>query len=137
MTKLILAPLLLLAGCAGGGGDVSTAQSAVRAFRAQLAAGQGAAIYAAAAPSMREATRQGELMALLDAVHRDLGPFRWASYPRLKRQGAMVRLDYASAYQRGPAAEAFVFRVENGRAQLVGYDIRSELLDVPAPGDAE
>jgi hypothetical protein len=141
MKMLRAAPLLLLFGLAGCGGDASLAQSAVHAFRAQAAAGRAAEIHAGAAPEMRNAMPLAELREVLGDVQGRLGAFRWARYPRIREargaQGLLVRLDYDSAYQRGPATETFLFRIAGGKAQLFDYDIRSALLPTDEGSDAD
>jgi hypothetical protein len=118
----------LLAACSAGN-DVPTATTAADSFHKQLNAGQYQAIYDGSDRLMKNAGPAKGLVNLLSAVHRKLGDFQSAEQPgwndQVTTNGHFVTLIYQSKYARGPAEENFVFRIDGGRAVLVGWHINS------------
>lgn len=133
MRRTVMATLgaLALAGCSFGA-DVPAAEKAITAFHAQLDAAQFGAIYAGAAKEMKSSTTEAQLTAFLAAVHRKLGVLKsgksvgWNE--NLNPDGHFVTINYQAVYERGPATENFVYRIDNGKAALVGYHINSDTL---------
>lgn len=122
---------LALAGCSLGA-DVPVAEKAITAFHAQLDAAQFGPIYIQSADEMKKATTQAHLTDFLAAVHRKLGLFRsgksigWND--NVNTGGHYITINYQATYQRGPAAENFVYRIDDGKATLVGYHVNSDAL---------
>ena len=128
---LFAATSLLFGGC-NMTKDKAIAESAVAQFHQQLDKGEFKEIYAAANADFKGATTEKDFLAILEAVHRKLGAVQQAneggwsvnSY-NLKTN---VVLNYNTKFAGGAATESFTFRVENGQATLVGYNINSPTL---------
>ena len=122
---------LALAGCSFGA-DVPVAEKAIAAFHTQLDAAQFGPIYAQSADEMKKDTTQAQLADFLAAVHRKLGPFKsgksigWND--NVNTGGHYVTINYQATYERGPATESFVYRIDDGKAALVGYHVNSNVL---------
>jgi len=136
MTRIAMAALaagLLVGGCSMKE-DMAAGDKAVAAFHQALDAGQFQQIWAGSAPDMKAATPQDRLVALLDAVHGGLGRFKSGSQvgfnDNVSTGGHVLSLAYQSQYEKGPAQEQFVFRIEGGKAVLAGYHINSDALIV-------
>ena len=79
---------------------------------------------------MKAAATEEKLTALLDAVHRKLGQYVSGSQTgwndSVTTGGHVVRIQYASKYERGDAEETFVFLMDTGGgASLAGYNVNS------------
>ena len=133
MTRRVGVALLIcaLAGCSAGT-DVPVAEKAVARFHTMLDAGQNAQIYQESASEMKNAGPEAKLDALLAAVHRKLGTVKKAEQRGWNDQvtpgGHYVTLNYATTYAQGDAAETFVYKIADEKAQLVGYNINSNAL---------
>ncbi len=130
-TVTMMLGALALAGCSIGA-DVPVADKAIVAFHTALDAGQFAAIYAQSAKDMKDTTTEPRLTAFLGAVHRKLGTFKsgksvgWND--NVNGNGHFISINYQATYERGPAAESFVYRIDNGKATLVGYHVNADAL---------
>jgi hypothetical protein len=131
MRKLIVAFVIGLTGCSMSV-DKTAAEEAVTRFHATLDAGQFDSIYADSSEDLKKVTTQEKLDALLEAVHRKLGPTR-----SLKEQswnvnyhssGTFITLTYATSYEGGDASEQFVYRLQGANALLAGYHINADAL---------
>ncbi|HUQ24993.1 MAG TPA: hypothetical protein VM140_04930 [Burkholderiales bacterium] len=102
-------------------------------FREAAQRGAFSEIYGAASPDLRNAVSEESFLRVLQAVSRRLGghvgselkQYRIDPKPPL----ALVTLAYVTQFQRGPAAEKFVFVVAEGRAALGSYDIQSPMFE--------
>ena len=132
MKKIVVGLMVCgLAACSAGT-DVPVADKAVARFHTMLDAGQNAQIYADSAPEMKGAANEAKLTALLAAVHRKLGAVTKAQQrgwnDQVNTGGHFVTLNYATTYARGEAAENFVYKITDGKAQLAGYNVNSDAL---------
>ena len=123
--------VLLVVGC-GGKQQVASAEAAVTQFHADLNAGNFDQIYLASDPAMKNASSQEKFVALLDAVHRKLGPVKSANrqtfFINYGTAGKFLRLTYATQYDTDNATKEFVFRLNGDNVALAGYHINSEAL---------
>jgi len=130
-TVMTMLGALALAGCSIGA-DVPMAEKAIAAFHAQLDAAQFGPIYVQSASEMRSATSQLHLTAFLGAVHRKLGLFKsgksvgWND--NVNGGGHYITINYQAVYERGPAVENFVYRIDDGKAILAGYHVNADAL---------
>jgi hypothetical protein len=128
-----LAGVLLLGGCSMKE-DMAAGDKAVAAFHQALDAGRFQQIWAQSAADMKATTAQDRLVALLDTAHRNLGRFKSGSQigfnDNVSTGGHMLTVNYQAQYERGPATEQFVFRIDGGRALLAGYRVNSDALVV-------
>jgi len=122
---------LLAAGCSMKA-DLSSSDAAIAAFHAQLDRGQFAPIYAASAPEMKNVTNEADLVKLLAAVHGKLGRFKGGKAvgwnDTRNASGHFVNIGYQATYEKGPAMEEFLFRIDGDRALLAGYHVNSNAL---------
>jgi hypothetical protein len=134
MRKFVLAGMLYCLAACSAGEDVPIATKAVVQFHTMLDAGQNAQIYGNAAPDMKSAATEAKLTALLAAVHRKLGTVTKAEQKgwndQINTSGHFITLNYATTYTRGEAAEVFVYKIADGKAQLAGYNVNSDALIV-------
>ena len=123
--------ILLLAGCSASE-DISVAEKGITKFHRQLNAGEFDAIYDDASKDMKHATHPKQFVPLLEAVHRKLGKFKKGKVAgwnvNYTTGGNLVSLGYEAEYERGNAAENFVFRMDEKEALLAGYHINSAAL---------
>ncbi len=100
----------VLAGC-GAQKDIGAASEAVARFHAQLDNQDYAAIYSQADQRFRDASPQSDLLALLNAVHTELGKVTDASrqgfFVNYNTSGTQVRLTYSTKFAGGDAQEEF------------------------------
>ena len=120
-----------LAACSSSA-DKSFAEHATVDFHEMLDAGQFDAIYAGAGQELKDVAKQQDFVALLQAVHKKLGNLR-STVPQgwnvnYQTSGTFVTLGYATHYAEGDASEQFVYRIKDGKALLVGYNINSNAL---------
>jgi len=89
-------------------------------------------IWASTSPEFRKSTSQAEFTKLLQKIHEKLGStvdVNSGSYNvNYGPAGTIVTLGYQTKFQKGDAAETFVWRIGDGQAQLVGYNINSKEL---------
>jgi len=127
----LLCCMLVVAGCSSSA-DISAAEREVEEFRKLMAAQQYAAIYAASTQDLKQAATEEDIGKLLDAVNRKLGKLASVEksgwHVNVNTSGTFVTLGYKSKYERGDATEQFVYRLENGKASLVSYNINSMAL---------
>ena len=122
---------LILAGCSAGK-DLAAAQQAVTTFHQQMNAAAFDAIYDASSADWQKATARAASAQFLGAVHTKLGNFvsgntvGWAE--NVNTNGTFMTLNYQSKYAGGDAAEHFLYRIDGGKLQLVGYNINSNAL---------
>jgi len=134
LCALALLPVVAAASCAGFAvkGD---AESAVAIFHAQLDDGRYADIYEASDDVFKDTTPRSGFIEVLQAVRRKLGAVRASNQTQFFSQersgmngGSCVELTYDTDFTDGRATETFHWRVANGRARLVAYNINSALL---------
>src|SRR5262245_16082948 len=132
----ICAPVLALvfvAGCSASQ-DVTAAKEQVAHFRELMAGQQFGQIYAEASDDLKKTTREQDLVNLLSAVDRKLGPMKTAADNGWKvdfnTAGTTITLSFKTEYERGSAVETFTYRMREGRPQLAGYNINSTALIV-------
>jgi hypothetical protein len=112
--------------------DTRSADAGIADFHQKLDTEDFAGIYAAASPAMKAAMTQDALVRILTFVHQRLGPFRsghdvgWND--NVNTGGHFLSISYAAKYDRGVAAESFVYRIDGGCAQLVSFNISSQAL---------
>jgi hypothetical protein len=120
--------VLALLGCSAQA-DIAASERAVEEFRALLAAQQHEKIYSGSSSELKQSVSQADLDKLLDAIHRKLGkvsaaqPTAW--HVNVNTAGTFVTLGYQTTFEHGEATERFVYRIEDGKARLVSYQINS------------
>jgi hypothetical protein len=121
----------LLGGCSMKA-DMDAGGKAIAAFHQAVDAGQYQKVWTDSAQDMKGATPEPRLTALLDVVHRKLGRFKAGSQigfnDNVSGAGHVLTINYQAQYEKGPADEQFVFRLDGGRALLAGYHINSDAL---------
>lgn len=125
MRKIGALVMAVFASACSPGSDVPVASAAADHFHEQLDAGSFDAIYAESDRLMKNASSAKSFTLFLSEVHNKLGDFKSAETPgwndQVTTNGHFVTLIYHSKYERGAADENFVFRIDGGRATLVGY----------------
>ena len=125
---LVCVSVLAILGCSAKA-DIAASERAVEEFRALLAAQQYEKIYSGSSSELKQSVSQADLDKLLDAIHRKLGkvsaaqPNAW--HVNVNTAGTFVTLGYQTTFERGDATERFVYRIEDGKARLVSYQINS------------
>lgn len=92
-----------------------------------------AEIYNSASAEFKRTTTEQQWVALCSGARQKLG--RWKQSTVKDTQvllvdsgGHIVIVDYATDFETGPATERLVFFVQNGHAQLHGYNVNSPSL---------
>jgi outer membrane phospholipase A len=128
---LAILALIGLSSCSMGA-SVPVAEKAVVKFHAMLDRGEFQQIYDQSGSALKSTATGPQLVALLSAVHRKLGTTRQAVRQGWNEQyngnGHTLTLGYDTAYERGKAAETFVFQVADKDVSLAGYHINSDAL---------
>lgn len=124
----LLMVAFLLVSCGG----TDEAKRGVDEFRTRVAQKSYSEIYRAAAAELRQATTEEEFVRFMTALDRKLGSWQSAAEPvwNVTRgtAGHVVNLTYQSQFAKGAANEQFTWRIESGRAILLGYHVNSPLL---------
>lgn len=125
---LLVALASLLAGCSF---DTNTdaAEAEIPRFHQALDAGRHAELYDAAGAELKSVAKREDFLALLGAVHRKLGNVkstkRTAWNVNATLSGSLITLAYETEFAEGKATETFVYRMDDKRAVLMGYNIAS------------
>ena len=123
-----LAFVLAVSGC-GLKKDTKAADAAVDQFRQYWNADEFKAIYNEAHKNLRNTRSADEIVAMLERGKQNYGAFKSASrrsWGFNSDNGVTnIKLKYDSAYERGSAVEAFVYRMTGDKALLISYDIMS------------
>ncbi len=114
-----------------GTASVTLSEQGANRFHTEMNAGHFEQLYDVAAPDMKSATKREDFIAFLAGAHKKLGTFKsgkqvgWNDNHTIG--GHFVTLQYESQFERGPAQEQFIFRINNDQPILVGYHINSNL----------
>jgi hypothetical protein len=106
------------------------AEQGVSQFHSQLDSEEYHALYVGSDDRLRQATSEGDFVALLQAVHRKLGSVQQANLRTFQvawfaGQGEMVTLFYDTRFTGGRAVEKFAFHISDNHPLLVDYFINS------------
>lgn len=128
---ILLAAISMLASC-NMVADAKTAEAGVSSFHQELNGGQYGQIYDGSDQEFKSVTSRADFIKLLIALHNKLGSFKSSSTTNLNDNvnggGHFLTLQQNSKFEKGPAVENFVFRLDSGRTSLVGYHVTSNLL---------
>lgn len=123
-----LALVLSLSGC-GLRKDTKAAEAEVERFHKHWNAAEFQAVYDEAHANFRNSQSADDTAATLKRVKGNYGEFKSATkrgWGMNADQGVTeIKLKYDSAYERGSAVEAFVYRMSGAKPLLVSYDIMS------------
>ena len=112
--------------------DLTASEAAVSRFHEQLDSENYSAIYTQADPKLREASRQADFTALMEAIHRKLGRVQTATrrqfFVNYNLSGMQIRLTYQTKFSGGDAEEYFVWGKSGQNLSLIGYHINSAAL---------
>lgn len=108
------------------------AQAGVSKFHSQFNERKFSQIFDDSDEEFRSTVTKEQLTELLEAVHRKLGSVKNSNQVNWKVQttpsGTFARVTYQVDFSEGKGTEEFVFRVSDGKAQLVSYNVNSPLL---------
>jgi hypothetical protein len=133
MRKAIMGLSLLaaIAGCSPGK-EKQEALDAVTAFHGQLNSGAYEEIYRASSRDMKSVTAAPEFVRFLKMVHDRLGDIRHSKeagwHVNYGTNGTIVTLVHETQFTKGTAREQFLYRMNEGAPQLVGYHVSSPQL---------
>lgn len=120
---------VLLISCTGG---TDQAKLAVSEFRVKVSQASFGEIYRRGGAEFQRALTEEQFVRLMSALDRKLGSWHSASDPAWNvtrgTAGHLVNLTYQSQFTKGAATEQFLWRIENQRAVLLGYNVNSPLL---------
>jgi hypothetical protein len=126
---VLVAAFASLAGCGDTLKGTEYAEATVAKFREQMKAGQFEQIYDSTGADFKAATSREIGVALFAAVDRKLGAFKRAKQVnwsvKTHNLVTMAVLVYDSEYSEGNATETFTVKVDDGKGELVGYNIQS------------
>jgi hypothetical protein len=121
----------LVGGCSSGQ-DIAIAERAVERFHQQLSAQQIDAIYDEAAEDFQRSDGREQITSFLKIVANKLGKVQstkkvsWGVDFHVGN--TTVTLGYETEFQGGTAKETFVYRIKDGRAHLLSYNVQSNAL---------
>lgn len=122
---------LALSGCSFGEAS-GVADQAVEKFHAQFEGEDYAAMYADADAQFRGAAAAKDWTDLMMAVRRKLGHFRSANRGNVNvtqsTSGTFVAQSFDTTFDQGHATEQFRWRIADGHAFLLAYNINSPIL---------
>jgi hypothetical protein len=108
---------------------MKAAEDGVAAFHQAMNAGNYNAIYNGASPELKSSITRDDFAKLMVGLHSELGNFRsgktfgWSESDTHINTPAHLTLNREATFQRAAAMrEQFIFRIENGRAILAGYN---------------
>lgn len=133
MLRRFLACLIVaaLGGCSSGE-HMASAEQGVAEFRALMESRQFAQVYAGASDELRKTTSEADMARILGALNTKLGTVKSAEkngwHINFHTSGTFVTLGFKTQFEKGNGAEQFVFRVADGRAALVTYNVNSPAL---------
>lgn len=126
-----LAAILTLSACSIGK-DVPIAEQGVKRFHQMLGSDQIDAIVASSGPELTAGPAKARFTQLLSVIRKKLGRPTGGTQAgwndNFNAGGHFISLNYQSKYERGDAAENFVFRMEGEKPTLAGYHINSDAL---------
>jgi hypothetical protein len=121
-----IAVALALASCSMGQ-DIGTTGKAVDTFHAQLNAGQFSAILNASGPEVKNDSQA--MLTLLQQAHDRLGAVKSSTRTgfndNINNGVHTVSLTYSTVFERGQGTENFLFRLNGGTVQMIGYQINA------------
>jgi hypothetical protein len=127
----LLIAAFLVTGCSSGQ-DLNLAQAEIERFRQLMAAQQFGQIYSEASDELKKTAKEQDMISLLTAIDRKLGPVKNAEKNgwnvNYATSGTSATLKFNTQFERGTGAETFVYRIAGGKAQLAGYNITSNAL---------
>jgi hypothetical protein len=127
----LLIAAFLATGCSSGQ-DLNLAQAEIERFRQLMAAQQFGQIYSEASDELKKTAKEQDMISLLTAIDRKLGPVKNAEKNgwnvNYATSGTSATLKFNTQFERGTGAETFVYRIAGGKAQLAGYNITSNAL---------
>jgi hypothetical protein len=106
------------------------ATAAVERFHQRLDSEQYAAIYLDTDDAFRKVTSEKEFTQLLSAIHRKLGATQSKQSAGWNVTTTSTSVVYRTKFAEGEATEQFRWRMDNGKAWLVYYNINSNALIV-------
>lgn len=133
MPKYAAATLLLigLLGCSSGE-HMASAEKEVNQFRQYVQSQQFARVYADSSEDLRKSTSEADLAKILGVISGKLGQVKTAEKAgwnvNFHSSGTFVTLGFQTQFEKGAGTEQFVFRVTDGKARLVSYNVNSPAL---------
>lgn len=129
---LLLALLAIsLSGCVNSDtiGGKSAAEPGVTRFHELLKQREFEAMYVETGEPFKSAISKPLAIKLFSAIDRKLGPLKGTKQVNwnvnTRNLVTTVALVYQSRFEEGEATETFTFVVQNGKAELIGYNIAS------------
>lgn len=127
----VLAVVAALVGCSSGE-HVASAEQGVAEFRQLMDGKEFSTIYAKASDELRKSANEAELTGILRVLHARLGPVKSAQRSKwnvnFHSSGTFVTLGFRTEFASGSGTEQFVFRITEGSASLVSYNVNSAAL---------
>jgi hypothetical protein len=131
MLRFLLLALLAisLSGCGDTIAGKGAAEPEVARFHEMLKRRNFEAMYAATGAEFKSLVPRATALALFAAIDRKLGSLRQTKQinwnVNTRNLITTVALVYQSRFEAGEATETFTFRVQNGKPELIGYNIAS------------
>jgi hypothetical protein len=134
MKRNALFGIVLIALSTMGSGCAKSREAAAAAtqeFRQRAFAEDWPSIYKASAPEFQKSVSETDFVKMMNGVRGKLGGWKSSRDPlwnvNVGTAGRIVTLKYESQFEKGPATENFIWRIENGHGILVGYHINSPI----------
>jgi hypothetical protein len=128
---LVPAICLLLCGCSAKV-NVEDARKAVDQFHQRMSAGEYEVIYDSSTNAFKAAGSKDQMQGFFKRVNRKMGVCTEATQKswniNATTSGTFVQLSYSRRCANGDLQEHFVWKMENGKPTLQGYNVNSPLL---------
>ena len=119
-----------VAGCSVGD-DKSAAEQAAAQVHKAFSAGQFAAVYDGSAPEMKSSISRDQFVQTFGAIYARTGAYKSGKTTGWKvnynTDGNFVALDHDAQFQNAHGTEEFVFRMQDGKAALAGYHVKTDM----------
>lgn len=133
MLTYLSVSLLIATGVACSSGEhMAAADEGIAAFRQLVEAQQFAKVHASGSDELRKSVSEEDLAKILRGLNTKLGRAKSAEKNgwnvNYHTSGTFVTLGFKTEFEKGPGVEQFVFRIADGKALLVSYNVNSPAL---------
>ena len=111
---------------------MAAAQEGIAAFRQLVEAQQFAKVHASGSEELRKSISEEDLAKILRGLNTKLGKARSVETNgwnvNYHTSGTFVTLGFKTEFEKGHGIEQFIFRIADGKALLVSYNVNSPVL---------
>ena len=133
MVRFLSVILIIVGAVACSSGEhMAAAQEGIAAFRQLVEAQQFAKVHASGSEELRKSISEEDLAKILRGLNTKLGKARSVETNgwnvNYHTSGTFVTLGFKTEFEKGHGIEQFIFRIADGKALLVSYNVNSPVL---------